>query len=277
MLQPPLPDSNRMDPTSNSTMYALPAPHRTDSQHSASDDSQASNTSGQSLASDMPATNTTGQSLASDMPATNTTGQSLASYMPATNTSGQSLASDIPTTNTTGPLMGRGSPTPGPPVPGQTLAAPPSALSQFCQKWNNQVAHVKAEAKAGTPDSPTPGGNARLGKGVGKKNAMKVVKAVPKQKAIRNGSKKGDKKGAKKAEPRNDSSKAFDKTWFKTGGPKYYGSVTVYVDKKTQKYRIKPGPGSRQESKVVWGTTDKQQLVQWKKVLDTVRDYNKIS
>ena len=209
-------------------MLPLPAPHRTDSQHTASDDSQASNTSGQSLASDMPATNTTGPLVGRDSPATNT---------------------------------------PGPPVPSQTVAALPARIDQFCNKWNNQVSHVKSQATTGLADSATRGSKTRPAKAGGKKNAMKVIKAVPKQKAINN--------GAKNADKRTDSSKVFDKTWFKIGGPKYYGCVTVYIDKKAYKYRVKPEPGSRSEYRITWGNTDEQQHGQWRQVMEHVREINK--
>ena len=95
--------------------------------------------------------------------------------------------------------------------------------------------------------------------------------------AIKNGPKTADKKGGKKTEPRNDSSKVFDETWLKMGGPKYYGCVTVYVDQKTKKYRIKPEPGSRQYYKLVWSTTEEQQQLQWRKLMETVREYNRNS
>ena len=172
----------------------------------------------------------------------------------ATSTSGPSVASDRPATNTTGPLVARDSPatnTPGPPVASQTVAVLPGLIDQYCNRWSNHVTHVKTDATTALAVLPTPGRQTMPAKGGGKKNAMKVIKAVPKKKAVNN--------GATKAETRTDTSKVFDKTWFKIGGPKYYGCVTVCIDKKIYKYRIKPKPGSRAEYRIAWGNTDEQQ------------------
>jgi len=73
-----------------------------------------------------------------------------------------------------------------------------------------------------------------------------------------------------------DSPKAFDKGWFKSGPPKRFGQVTVYVCRKTQIYRIKPGYASRETSNIIWGRTEADYLVQWKKVLDKARHYNRV-
>ena len=226
MLQPPVPDSQRSAPPSNSTMLPLPAPHRTDSQQTVSEDSQATNTSGPSVASDRPATNTTGPLVARDSPATNA---------------------------------------PGPPVASQTVAVLPGLIDQYCNRWSNHVTHVKTDATTALAVLPTPGRKTMPAK-AGKKNAMKVIKAVPKQRPS---------KMVQNAETRTDSSKVFDKTWFKIGGPKYYGCVTVCIDKKIYKYRIKPKPGSRAEYRIAWGNTDEQQQGQWRKVMEHVREFNK--
>ena len=71
-----------------------------------------------------------------------------------------------------------------------------------------------------------------------------------------------------------DSPKAFDKGWFKSGGPKRFGQVTVYVCRRTQIYRVKPGTASRKTDNIIWGRTEEDYLSQWKKVLDKARYYN---
>ena len=73
-----------------------------------------------------------------------------------------------------------------------------------------------------------------------------------------------------------DSPKAFDKEWFKSGGPKRFGKVTVYIDRRTQIYRVKPGYASRETSNIAWGRKEEDYLVQWKKVLDKARHYNRV-
>ena len=73
-----------------------------------------------------------------------------------------------------------------------------------------------------------------------------------------------------------DSPKAFDKGWFKSGPPKRFGQVTVYVCRKTQIYRVKPGHASRKTDNIIWGRTEEDYLVQWKKVLDKARHYNRV-
>ena len=72
-----------------------------------------------------------------------------------------------------------------------------------------------------------------------------------------------------------DSSTAFDKSWFKTGGPKYYGCVTVYVCRKLQLYRIKPSTASRKDHKIIWGHTPAKQQEQWAKVMAKVIECTK--
>ena len=60
------------------------------------------------------------------------------------------------------------------------------------------------------------------------------------------------------------------------GGPKRFGKVTVYVDRKTQIYRVKPEYASRKTDNIIWGRTEEDYLVQWKKVLDKARHYNRV-
>ena len=68
--------------------------------------------------------------------------------------------------------------------------------------------------------------------------------------------------------------KTLDKEWFRTGGPKRVGSATVYIDRKRECYRIKPGNDSTICSYVKWGKTEEQQLSQWIKVLKKIVEYN---
>ena len=113
---------------------------------------------------------------------------------------------------------------------------------------------LKSDALAGFVDKR---------KGTGKK-AMKVIKTVvPKAKA------------APKANTKKDSSKVFDKAWFKSGPPKHYGPVTVFIDRPNRRYRGKPEPGSRYEWSICWGNTEEEQQVQWGKIVDRVREYQK--
>ena len=72
-----------------------------------------------------------------------------------------------------------------------------------------------------------------------------------------------------------DSPKAFDKGWFKSGGPKRFGKVTVYVCRRTQIYRVKPEYASRKTENIAWGRKEEDYLVQWKKVLEKARHYNR--
>ena len=80
---------------------------------------------------------------------------------------------------------------------------------------------------------------------------------------------------AKTKESKVDSSTAFDKSWFKTGGPKYYGCATVYVCKKLELYRIKPSTASRKDHKIILGRTPAQQQEQWAKVMAKVIECTK--
>ena len=66
-----------------------------------------------------------------------------------------------------------------------------------------------------------------------KKNrrVTKVIKDGPKTKAET----KAETGAAKRAKTIKDSSKVFDKAWFKEGPPKYYGRVTVYIDRRARK------------------------------------------
>jgi len=73
--------------------------------------------------------------------------------------------------------------------------------------------------------------------------------------------------------PRKDSPKKFDKKWFKEGGPKRYGQVTVYIDRTIGKYRIKPHPATRYDEGVMWGKGEKAQQKQWKKVIEKIGKY----
>ena len=107
-----------------------------------------------------------------------------------------------------------------------------------------------------------------------------VINAPPKTTATAKQMPKTPTTPPKKAEAKTkgskvNSSKAFDKSWFKTAGPKYYGCVTVYVCQRTSCYRIKPGPGSRTDHKLSWGRTHQEQQSQWKKVMAKVRGFNK--
>ena len=74
------------------------------------------------------------------------------------------------------------------------------------------------------------------GKGKKKRKGIKVIKYGPKTKAET----KAETEAAKRAKTIKDSSKVFDRAWFKIGPPKYYGRVTVYIHRRATKYRIKP-------------------------------------
>ena len=65
----------------------------------------------------------------------------------------------------------------------------------------------------------------------------------------------------------------FDKAWFKSGPPKYYGCVTVYIDRMARTYRVKPESGTRYNWCRGWGNTDEQQQSQWNKIMDRVEKY----
>ena len=100
------------------------------------------------------------------------------------------------------------------------------------------------------------------GKGKGKGKATKSLSlAMPKV------------RGEPMPEPINDSSKAFDKAWFKKGGPKYYGTVTVYMDRTGKKYRIKPCPGLKYNYTIDWGNTEEAQKSQWNIIMAKVEEY----
>ena len=65
----------------------------------------------------------------------------------------------------------------------------------------------------------------------------------------------------------------FDKAWFKEGPPKYYGRVTVYIDRRARKYRIRPESGMKYNCCITWGNTDEKQKSQWNKIMDRVEKY----
>ena len=99
------------------------------------------------------------------------------------------------------------------------------------------------------------------------KKAGNVIKS-PKAKAATKA------KTPKKAETIKGLSK-LDKAWFKTGGPKHYGHVTVFIDRRNHRYRVKPEPGSRYEWAIRWGKTEEELQEQWEKIMTQVREYQK--
>ena len=118
------------------------------------------------------------------------------------------------------------------PVANQTLHLTSNALDTFVDRWAQQA----------------------KGKGKKKRKGIRVIKYGPKAKA--------EAEAAKKAKTEKDSSKVFDKAWFKNGTPKYYGRVTVYIDRRARKYRIKPEPGMRYNWCITWSSTDEKQQSQ---------------
>ena len=65
----------------------------------------------------------------------------------------------------------------------------------------------------------------------------------------------------------------FDPKWqTKAGmnGPRYYGSVTIYVDIARAVWRVKRGPGRRDDIKVTWGPSD-QRLQKWNDCVKIVK------
>ena len=64
----------------------------------------------------------------------------------------------------------------------------------------------------------------------------------------------------------------FDGTWeAKNGGPRYFGNCTVYCDGTRKLWRVKRGPGRRDEGKFSYATDKKSQ---WAKVVAEIRKYN---
>ena len=142
--------------------------------------------------------------------------------------------------------------------------APAVSVSDLVSKWQQKAREVKSAAADDSdgarkrPSAAIPCKKQQKKKTGGQKKTAKAGKNKQ-QKEKTAGQKKAAKAGTggKKKATANTSGE-FDTLTFKYGPslPRYYGSVTVYTDKKKEEWRVKPCPGSRETKKITWKGLD---------------------
>ena len=114
------------------------------------------------------------------------------------------------------------------------------------------------------PPAPTKRGKGKgkakaEGKGKGKGNTEVAAKKV------------GQK--VRKTTTKKTKEKIWDELDFKPSfrKPRYYGSITIYTAKAKKEWRVKPGPGRRDEFKYNFNGTPEFQELRWRMVVKKVK------